>query len=108
MPTNQLNAVTEQDSSSRGIVDRILKNDVVLHSSEMLRKLLKEYPNEPGLIRVHEDQQKQNGILQQNGISTSHLFVFLSSFGRIRGYAPIGMMENWNDGMMGKKEFYLF
>jgi hypothetical protein len=26
----------------------------------------------------------------------------------LRGYAPIGMLENWNDGMMGEKEFYPF
>jgi hypothetical protein len=25
-----------------------------------------------------------------------------------RGFAPIGMLENWNDGMMGKKKFIHF
>jgi CRP-like cAMP-binding protein len=63
MPTNQLKAVTTQDGTSRGIVDRILKNDIVLHSSEILHKLLKKYPDEPGLIRVHADRLKKNGVL---------------------------------------------
>jgi len=63
MPTNQLEAVTTQISTSKGIVDHILKNDIVLHSAEILHKLLKKYPDEPGLIRVHADQLKKNGVL---------------------------------------------
>ena len=63
MPTNQLKAVTPQISTSKGIVDHILKNDIVLHSPEILHKLLKKYPDEPGLIRVHADQLKKNGVL---------------------------------------------
>jgi len=63
MPTNQLKAVSPQISTSKGIVDHILKNDIVLHSPEILHKLLKKYPDEPGLIRVHADQLKKNGVL---------------------------------------------
>ena len=63
MPTNQIKAVTPQISTSKGIVDHILKNDIVLHSPEILHKLLKKYPDEPGLIRVHADQLKKNGVL---------------------------------------------
>ena len=63
MPTNQLEAVTTRISTSKGIVDRILKNDIVLHSAEILHKLLKKYPDEPGLIRVQADQLKRNGVL---------------------------------------------
>jgi len=63
MPTNQLKTVTTQNSTSKGIVDHILKNDIVLHSSEILHKLLKKYPDEPGLIRVYADQLKKNGVL---------------------------------------------
>jgi CRP-like cAMP-binding protein len=63
MPTNQLKTVTTQISTSKGIVDHILKNDIVLHSSEILHKLLKKYPDEPGLIRVYADQLKKNGVL---------------------------------------------
>jgi CRP-like cAMP-binding protein len=63
MPTNQLEAATTRISTSKGIVDRILKNDIVLHSAEILHKLLKKYPDEPGLIRVQADQLKRNGVL---------------------------------------------
>jgi CRP-like cAMP-binding protein len=63
MPTNQIKAVSPQINTSEGIVDHILKNDIVLHSSEILHKLLKKYPDEPGLIRVHADQLKKNGVL---------------------------------------------
>jgi len=63
MPTNQLEAVTTRISTSKGIVDRILNNDIVLHSAEILHKLLKKYPDEPGLIRVQADQLKRNGVL---------------------------------------------
>jgi CRP-like cAMP-binding protein len=63
MPTNQIKAVSPQIDTSEGIVDHILKNDIVLHSSEILHKLLKKYPDEPGLIRVHADQLKKNGVL---------------------------------------------
>ena len=63
MPTNQLKAVSPQISTSKGIVDHILKNNIVLHSPEILHKLLKKYPDEPGLIRVHADQLKKNGVL---------------------------------------------
>ena len=63
MPTNQLEAVTTQASTSKDIVDHILKNDIVLHSSEILHKLLKRYPDEPGLIRVQADHLKKNGVL---------------------------------------------
>jgi CRP-like cAMP-binding protein len=63
MPTNQMKAVTPQISTSKGIVDHILNNDIVLHSPEVLHKLLKKYPDEPGLIRVRADQLKKNGVL---------------------------------------------
>jgi len=63
MPTNQIKAVSPQISTSKGIVDHILKNDIVLHSPEILHKLLKKYPDEPGLIRAHADQLKKNGVL---------------------------------------------
>jgi CRP-like cAMP-binding protein len=63
MPTNQLKTVTTQNSTSKGIVDHILQNDIVLHSSEILYKLLKKHPDEPGLIRVYADQLKENGVL---------------------------------------------
>ncbi len=52
MPTNQLKAVPTQISTSKDIVDHILNNDIVLQSSEMLHKLLKKYPDEPGIVRV--------------------------------------------------------
>ncbi len=63
MPTNQLKAVAAPISTSKGIVDHIIRNDIVLHSSEILHKLLKKYPDEPGLIRVQADQLKKNGVL---------------------------------------------
>jgi CRP-like cAMP-binding protein len=63
MPTNQLKAVPTQISTSKDIVDHILNNDIVLQSSEMLHKLLKKYPDEPGLVRVYADQLKKNGAL---------------------------------------------
>ncbi len=63
MPTNQIKTVTTQTSTSKGILDHILKNDIVLHSPEILHKLLKKYPDEPGLIRVHADHLKKNGVL---------------------------------------------
>ena len=61
MPTNQLNTVTTQNSTSKGIVDQILKNDKELHSSELLNQLLKKYPDEPDLMRVYADQLRKNG-----------------------------------------------
>ena len=63
MPTNQSKAVATQISTSKDIVDHILQKDIVLQSSEMLHKLLKKYPDEPGLIRVYADQLKKNGAL---------------------------------------------
>jgi CRP-like cAMP-binding protein len=63
MTINQLKTVPTQISASKDIVDRIIKNDIVLHSSEILHKLLKKYPVEPGLIRVHAGQQKKIGAL---------------------------------------------
>ncbi len=63
MPTNQSKAVATQISTSKDIVDHILQKDIVLQSSEMLHKLLKKYPDEPGLIRVYADQLKKKGAL---------------------------------------------
>ncbi len=63
MPTNQLNTVASQISTSKGIVDHILKNDIEPHSSEILPGLLKKYPDEPGLMRVYADQLRKNGVL---------------------------------------------
>ena len=63
MTANQVKTVTPQIYTSEGIVDHIIKNDIVLHSSEILNKLLRKYPDEPGLIRVQADQLKKNGIL---------------------------------------------
>jgi CRP-like cAMP-binding protein len=62
MTTNQVKSVTTQISTSEGIVDHIINNDIVLHSSEILHKLLKKYPDEPGLIRVQADQLRKNGL----------------------------------------------
>ena len=63
MPTDHIKAVSTQDSTSKGIGDPILKNDIVLHSSEILHKLLKKYPDEAGLIKVQADPLKKNGVL---------------------------------------------
>jgi len=63
MPTNQLKAATTHISTSMDIVDHIVKNDIVLNSSEIVHKLLKKHPDEPGLIRVYADQLKKNGML---------------------------------------------
>ena len=107
MPTNQLNAVTEQDSSSRGIVDRILKNDVVLHSSEMLRKLLKEYPNEPGLIRVHADQLKKNGVLNGAADLYSKAAKLFLEKGKIPAAIALKIMQ-WRINSPAKSEVKSF
>lgn len=63
MTTNQVKRVTAQINTPEDIVDHIIKKDIVLHSSEILHKLLKKYPDEPGLIRVQADQLKKNGRL---------------------------------------------
>ena len=63
MTTNQVKRVTTQINTPEDIVDHIIKKDIVLHSSEILHKLLKKYPDEPGLIRVQADQLKKNGVL---------------------------------------------
>jgi CRP-like cAMP-binding protein len=63
MPTNQLEASTTQTSISKDFVDHILKNDIVLNSSEIWHELLNKYPDETGLIRVYADQLKKNGDL---------------------------------------------
>jgi CRP-like cAMP-binding protein len=70
MTTNQVKRVTTQINTPEDIVDHIIKKDIVLHSSEILHKLLKKYPDEPGLIRVQADQLKKNGVL--NG--AAHLY----------------------------------
>jgi CRP-like cAMP-binding protein len=64
MTTNQVKAMTTQINTPEGIVDHIIKNDIVLQSSEMMHKLLKKYPDEPNLIRVQADQLKKNGVLR--------------------------------------------
>jgi len=63
MTTNQAKRVATQINTPEDIVDHIIKKDIVLHSSEILHKLLKKYPDEPGLIRVQADQLKKNGLL---------------------------------------------
>ena len=63
MPTNPIKAVNTPTSTSKDIVDHILKKDIVLHSPEIMHKLLKRYPDEPGLIRVQADHLKKNGVL---------------------------------------------
>ena len=62
MTTNQVNSVTTQINTSEGIVDHIINSDIVLHSCEILHKLLKKYPDEPGLIKVQADQLRKNGL----------------------------------------------
>ena len=63
MPTNHIKAAITQNSTSKGVFGQILKNDIVPHSAAVLHKLLKKYPEQQGLIRVHADQLKKNGGL---------------------------------------------
>jgi len=63
MSTNQIKAVASHDSTSKGIISPIIKNDIVPHSSEILHKLLKKFPKQSGLIRIHADQLKKNKVL---------------------------------------------
>ena len=63
MPSNPIKAVTTPNSTPKDIVDHIVKKDIVLHSPEIMHKLLKRYPDEPGLIRVQADHLKKNGVL---------------------------------------------
>ena len=93
MPTNQIKAVTPQISTSKGIVDHILNNDIVLHSPEVLHKLLKKYPDEPGLIRVRADQLKKNGVLDgAAGLYSKASKLFLEE-GKIPAAIALKMMQ---------------
>ncbi len=58
-----MKAITTQTSTSKDFVDHILKNDIVLQSSEIWHNLLKKYPDETGLVRVYADQLKKDGAL---------------------------------------------
>ena len=93
MPTNQIKAVTPQISTSKGIIDHILNNDIVLHSPEVLHKLLKKYPDEPGLIRVRADQLKKNGVLDgAAGLYSKASKLFLEE-GKIPAAIALKMMQ---------------
>jgi CRP-like cAMP-binding protein len=63
MTTNPVKRVTTQIITPEDVVDHIIKKDIVLNSSAILHKLLRKYPDEPGLIRVQADQLKKNGAL---------------------------------------------
>ena len=93
MPTNEIRAVSTQGIASKSIVDHILKNDCVLHSSEILHKLLKKYPDEPGLIRVHADELKKNGVLNgAAGLYSKAAKLFLAK-GKIPAAIALKIMQ---------------
>ena len=103
MPTNHIKAVSTQDSTSKGIGGHILKNDIVLHSSEILHKLLKKFPDEPGLIKVHADQPIKNGVLNgAAGLYSKAAKLFLRK-GKILAAIALKIMQ-WRTSSPAKAE----
>ena len=62
LTNNRAKLSSHQNHIPQSLIDLILKGDVRLQSADIFQQLLKMFPNEPFLIRMHGDLLNKNGL----------------------------------------------